>query len=66
VISSEKVGFLLDRHDENWLADKTLLLLRNPNLRQRMGTMCRNVLAERYDPVKNAVNLLRLLNLGVS
>ena len=33
VISSEEVGFLLDRHDEEWLASRTLELLRNPCLR---------------------------------
>jgi glycosyltransferase involved in cell wall biosynthesis len=63
VIQSEKVGFLLDRHDEDWLAEKTLLLLGNPDLRHEMGLACRSVLAERHDPERNAKELLRLLGL---
>jgi glycosyltransferase involved in cell wall biosynthesis len=66
VIQSDEVGFLLDKHDEDWLAEKTLLLLKDPALRKQMGTAIRNVLAERHDPIKNANALLRLLGLSLS
>jgi len=61
IISSEDVGFLIDRHDEEWLAEKTMLLLRSPELRHGMGLACRKVLAERHNPERNARELLRLL-----
>jgi glycosyltransferase involved in cell wall biosynthesis len=66
VISSEEVGFLLDRHDEDWLAEKTLLLLESPELRRKMGTACRTVLAEKHDPARNALEVLSLLDLNGS
>jgi glycosyltransferase involved in cell wall biosynthesis len=66
VIISERIGFLLDRHDEDWLAEKTLLLLKSPELRHEMGAACREILAERYDPERNAAEMLKLLGLAVS
>jgi glycosyltransferase involved in cell wall biosynthesis len=66
VIQSEEVGFLLDKHDEDWLAEKTLLILNDPDLRKTMGTTIRQVLAERHDPIKNAHALLGLLGLSLS
>lgn len=66
VISSEEVGFLLDRHDEDWLADKTLHLLGSPDLRRKIGATCRRVLAERHDPRQNAVEVLKLLDLSIA
>ena len=64
VIASDRVGFLTDRHDEDWLADKTLLLLENPTLRRETGAACRQVLAERHDPGRNAREVLELLGLN--
>ena len=65
VIHSEKEGFLIDRHDVDWLAERTLLLLRNPGLRERKASACRSVLAERRDPQRNALKLLELLDLNL-
>ncbi len=62
VISSEGLGFLIDRHDEEWLAEKTIFLLENPTIGRRIGIACRAVLAERHDPETNARELLRLLD----
>lgn len=66
VIVSEKVGFLIDRHDEDWLADRTLELLGNAELRHEMGTACRNVLAARHSPGRNALEVLELLDLNAT
>jgi len=66
LISSEQVGFLLDRHDEDWLAEKTLNLLGRPDLRRDMGIACRKVLAERHDPKHNAMEVLQLLGISLS
>jgi glycosyltransferase involved in cell wall biosynthesis len=64
-IQSEEKGFLINRHDEQWLADKVLLLLQSPNLRRRTAAACREVLVERHDPWRNAIKLLELLELGI-
>jgi glycosyltransferase involved in cell wall biosynthesis len=65
VIVSEKTGFLTNRHDEEWLAEKALLLLQNPKLRREMVRACREVLARRHDPERNARALLELLDLNI-
>lgn len=64
VIASSRVGFLIDRHDEDWLASKTLELLSDTRLRREVGAACRRSLAENHDPERNARELLTLLNLG--
>jgi glycosyltransferase involved in cell wall biosynthesis len=64
VISSDEVGYLLDRHDEDWLAEKAIRLLGDASLRHRMGAACRQVLAERHDPMRNALAMLNLLGIG--
>jgi len=63
LISSEKIGFLTTNHDENWLAEKVLFLLRNRAVRREMAIACRRVLAERHDPTRNAMKLLEMLEL---
>jgi glycosyltransferase involved in cell wall biosynthesis len=63
-IPSDKVGFLIDRHDEDWLAAKVLLLLSDSALRYKMGAACRQLLAERHDPEQKAREVLRLLDLN--
>ena len=64
VISSDEVGYLLNRHDEDWLAEKAIRLLGDASLRHRMGAACRQVLAERHDPMRNALAMLNLLGIG--
>lgn len=63
VIASDEVGFLADRHDEEWLAEKVLLLLENDEVRRRTGAACRKVLADRYNPGRYAGEVLQLLGL---
>ncbi|MDR5730306.1 MAG: glycosyltransferase family 4 protein, partial [Terriglobia bacterium] len=62
-ISDNSIGYLTDQHDEEWLADRTLRLLNDTVLRKMMGKACREVLAERHDPTRNAIETLRLLGL---
>jgi glycosyltransferase involved in cell wall biosynthesis len=66
VISSKESGFLIGNHDVNWLTEKTLHLLQHPDLRHKMASGCRRVLAERHDPLRNTKELLKLLDLNVS
>jgi glycosyltransferase involved in cell wall biosynthesis len=66
VIGSDDVGFLVDRHDEEWLAARTLELLRDSGLRRRMGAACRSILAEKHDPGRSARRVLELLDLCAS
>ena len=63
VIASSRVGFLIDQHDEDLLASRTLQLLSDARLRRAMGAACRQFLAENHDPERNARELLTLLNL---
>ena len=63
VIDSERVGFLIDRHDEEWLAARTLQLLLDATLRRDMGAACRQFLAERHNPEENARRMLKLLDM---
>ena len=63
-ISSEKLGFLINEHNEDWLAERTLKLLGDSVLRSTMGAGCRQVLAERHDPTRNALETLRLLGIN--
>jgi len=63
VIDSDEIGFLSDRHDEEWLADKTLRLLEDQHLRLRIGATCRQVLSQTHDPKTNTAELLHLLGL---
>jgi glycosyltransferase involved in cell wall biosynthesis len=65
-IRSEKEGFLADRHDEDWLEEKTILLLHNPALGNELAAACRTVLEVRHDPLRNARELLELCDLTVS
>ncbi len=64
VVHSERLGFLSSRHDEDWLAEKTILLLRNRELGREMAAACRMVVADRHDPLRNAIKLLELLDLS--
>jgi glycosyltransferase involved in cell wall biosynthesis len=61
VITSDQVGYLLGRHDVDWLAESAIRLLKDAGLRGSIGTVCRQVLAERYDPTCNAMKVLDLL-----
>jgi glycosyltransferase involved in cell wall biosynthesis len=63
VIDSEKVGFLIDQHDEELLAGKILQLLSDSTLRHNMGTACRRLLSDRHDPEQTAREVLRLLEI---
>ena len=63
-IDTERVGFLIDRHDEEWLAARTLQLLSDATLRQGMGGACRQFLAERHNPEENARKMLKLLDMN--
>jgi glycosyltransferase involved in cell wall biosynthesis len=65
VIQSEREGFLINRHDDEWLADKVILLLQNPELRRLKAAACRKVLVKRHDPSRNAMKLLELLELSI-
>ena len=62
-IGSERVGFLADRHDEEWLASKTLQLLADTTLRRNMGAACRQSLAEKHNPEQIAREVVRLLDM---
>ncbi len=64
VISSERLGFLCSQHDEEWLVEKTMLLLENHALRREMAAACRMAVAERHDPERNARELLELIDLN--
>jgi glycosyltransferase involved in cell wall biosynthesis len=63
VITSDNLGFLINRHDEDWLADKTVKLLSDSTLRLQVGASLRRHLGETHAPKHNAMNVLALLGI---
>ena len=45
-----KTGFVVEEKDINGFGEKLLLLAKNPNLREKMGTEGRKYVQENYDP----------------
>lgn len=60
VLRSEDQGFLIDHHDERWLAEKAIYLMDHPEHGRTIAASCRNLLAQRHDPARNAAELLKL------
>jgi glycosyltransferase involved in cell wall biosynthesis len=56
-------GFLVDRNDTPDAAEKLLRLVQDPELRQKMGAVGRNLVAERFDLKTNVAQLINLYNL---
>jgi phosphatidylinositol alpha-1,6-mannosyltransferase len=63
IIDDGKTGFLVERRDTAQMAARILDLLRDPNLRRRMGEAGRKVVTERFNHKTNVAQLIRLYGL---
>jgi len=60
IIDHGKTGYLVDRRDTAAMTSRILELLRDPDLRRRMGEAGRQVAAEKFNHKKNVAQLLKL------
>ena len=60
IIDHGKTGYLVDRRDTVAMAYRILELLRDPDLRQRMGEAGRQVAMERFNHKTNVAQLVKL------
>ena len=56
-------GFLVERNDTTAAAEKLLRLIQDPELRDEMGAVGRNLVAEKFDLKTNVAQLINLYNL---
>ncbi len=59
LVKDGETGFLVPPGDPEAIAEKIVLLLRNPTLRQQMGAAGRNAAEIHFDLTKNVAELLR-------
>ncbi len=62
IIDSDECGYLIAKHDEAWLADRIVYLLRNPEAGRRMALACRKRVEEVCSPERDLERICRLLN----
>jgi glycosyltransferase involved in cell wall biosynthesis len=62
-IDSPEYGYLISAHDEDWLAEKIIFLLRNPEAGRRTALACRKRLEETCSPEKDLDRVCRLLGI---
>ena len=60
LIEDGKTGFIVDRRDTKAMAEKIIELLRDPELRRRMGDAGRLAAAEKFNHKTNCIQLLEL------
>ncbi len=63
IIDHGKTGFLVERRDTAAMAASILLLLRDPDLRRRMGEAGRQVVTEKFNHKTNVAQLILLYDL---
>ena len=60
IIQDGVTGFVVERRDVNAMADRILKLLRDPELRRRMGEAGREVCREKFNLKKNVAQLVAI------
>jgi glycosyltransferase involved in cell wall biosynthesis len=63
IIDHGNTGFLVERRDTAAMAARILELLRDPNLRHRMGEAGRRVATEKFNHKTNVAQLIQLYGL---
>jgi glycosyltransferase involved in cell wall biosynthesis len=63
IIEHGNTGFLVERRDTAAMAARILELLRDPDLRRRMGEAGRRVAAEKFNHQSNVAQLIQLYGL---
>jgi glycosyltransferase involved in cell wall biosynthesis len=63
IVDREEYGYVSAAHDEDWLAEKVLFLLENPEAGRRMGLAARARLKELCSPERHVETICRLLRL---
>ena len=64
IVEHGVTGYLAERGDARQIADYVLSLLRDPDMRQRMGAAGRAVVEEKFDLRKNVARLIQLYGIS--
>jgi glycosyltransferase involved in cell wall biosynthesis len=63
IIDRDEYGYLISTHDEAWLAEKIVFLLRSPEAGRSMARAARGRLSGSYSPQRHVEAITRLLGL---